>query len=170
MLIALTGTPGTGKTSVADELANRGYQVMRAADTIAPYVLEKDHARDADVIDTERWVEEFPGFDGIIEGHLSHLLPADRIIILRCRPDILKERLTARGYSREKVAENTEAEILDVLLIETLEEHTPEKIYEIDATDMSVSMVADMAEQIINGTGSPSHGTVDWLSVYADEL
>lgn len=170
MLIALTGTPGTGKSTVTQELAQRGYRIIRVNDTIGPYVLEKDEELDTRIVDTQRWSAEFPELDGIVEGHLSHLLPADRVIVLRCRPDILKTRLTERGYHQEKVAENVEAEMLDILLVEALEEHTPEMIYEIDATVMSVTELADMIEQIISGDASPGHGIVDWLSVCADLL
>ena len=44
--------------------------------------------------------------DGIVEGHLAHLLPCDRVVVLRCRPDILRERLAPRDYPEEKIAEN----------------------------------------------------------------
>lgn len=170
MLIALTGTPGTGKSTVAEELQRRGYRIIHVNDTIGPYVLENDEELDTRIVDTEQWIDEFPPFDGIVEGHLSHLLPADKVILLRCRPDILKSRLIERGYRTEKVAENVEAEMLDVLLVESLEEHAPEKIYEIDATVMSVPEVADMIERIITGDVPPAHGIVDWLSVCADLL
>ena len=36
MMIALTGTPGTGKTSVARELQRRGVHETHASDTIGP--------------------------------------------------------------------------------------------------------------------------------------
>jgi len=170
MLIALTGTPGTGKSTIADDLIQRGHRIIRVNDTIGPYITGTDPKQDTRIVDIERWSAEFPHSDGIIEGHLSHLLPAEQIIILRCRPDILKARLIERGYSEEKVSENTEAELLDVILIEALEEHTPEQIYEIDATDMSVPEVADMIDGIIAGRIAPGHGIVDWLSVCVDLL
>lgn len=170
MLIALTGTPGTGKSTVAEELQRRGHRIIHVNDTIGPYVLENDEELDTRIVDTGQWSDEFPPFDGIVEGHLSHLLPADKVILLRCRPDILKSRLIERGYRTEKVAENVEAEMLDVLLVESLEEHAPEKIYEIDATVMSVPEVVDMVEQIITGEAAPGYGMVDWLSVCADLL
>ncbi len=170
MLIALTGTPGTGKSTVAAELALRCHQVISVNDTIGPYILEHDEEQDTNIIDTERWRAEFPGHDGIVEGHLSHLLRADRIIVLRCRPDVLKKRLEMRGYHPEKVAENVEAEMLDVVLVESLEDHTPEKIYEIDATVMSVSELADWIGLILTGKAEPGHGKVDWLEVCADLL
>lgn len=170
MLIALTGTPGTGKSTVADELVKRGHPVIRATDTIGPYILEEDESRDAHVVDVERWRDEFPSYEGVVEGHLTHLLDATHVIVLRCRPDILKSRLISRGYHAAKVAENVEAELLDVILIEAMEEHTPEMIYEIDATDMSVAEVADMIEGIITGDVPPRQGIVDWLTLCADLL
>ena len=60
--------------------------------------------------------------------------PCDLVIILRCRPDILKSRLVKRGYRGEKIQENVEAEALDVILVETLEIHPPGHILEIDTT------------------------------------
>ncbi|MFH0967545.1 MAG: adenylate kinase family protein [Methanobacteriota archaeon] len=170
MLIALTGTPGTGKSTIANELAERGYQIIKVNDTIDPYVLEKNDKLDTRIVDTDRWSAEFPFKEGIVEGHLSHLLPVERVIVLRCRPDVLKSRLIDRGYHQDKVAENVEAEMLDVILIEALEEHTPELIYEIDATDMSVPEVADMLCGILAGNIPPGHGSVDWLSICADLL
>jgi adenylate kinase len=170
MLIALTGTPGTGKSAAADEIARRGHMVIRAADTIQPYILEFDEERNAGVVDTDRWSAEFPGTDAVVEGHLTHLLHADRVIILRCHPGIIRKRLAERGYHEEKVEENAEAELLDVILVEALELHTPEQIYECDVTDKTVAEVADLIESIMTGEVSPGHGLVDWLTVCADEI
>ena len=170
MMIALTGTPGTGKTSVAHELQRRGVKVTHASDTVQPYRLGADPERDTDIIDDERWVSEFKPVEGIIEGHLTHLLPADRIVILRCRPDVLKERLSKRGYSEEKIQENVESEILDVALAEAFDIHGQDILYEIDTTCMNIISCADMVEEIIRGTVKPAVGIVDWLISYGDML
>jgi adenylate kinase len=170
MLIALTGTPGTGKSTVAIELERRGHRIIKANDTIDPYVIENGREPDSRIVDTDRWSAEFPFHEGIVEGHIAHLLPAELIIVLRCRPDILRARLNTRGYHHGKTTENVEAELLDVILIEALEEHTPEQIYEIDATDMTVPEVADMIDDIVAGKVPPVHGSVDWLSSCADLL
>ncbi|HWQ67699.1 MAG TPA: adenylate kinase family protein [Methanospirillum sp.] len=168
MLTALTGTPGTGKSTVADELARRGHLVIRVTDTIIPYILEEDAAMQTRIVDTDQWAAEFPHSEGIVEGHIAHLLHVDRIILLRCRPDILKTRLETRKYPDAKVAENVEAELLDVLLVEALEEHGPDQVYEIDATNLSVVEVADQIEEIVFGKTSPIHGIVDWLALCPD--
>ncbi len=170
MLTAITGTPGTGKSSVAEELERRGKHVIRATETITPYVIGEDTTRDTLVIDTGRWADEFPATDGIVEGQISHLLRADQVVVLRCRPDVIRERLCARGYHEEKIRENVEAELVDVILVEALEEHDPTRIYEIDTTGMSLNIIADRIEHIIAGEEKPVYGTVDWLSVCQDLL
>jgi adenylate kinase len=163
MMIGITGTPGTGKTSVAGELERRGYCVVHLKETVAPYVVEADPLRDTLVIDVDRWAEEFSAIEGIVEGHLAHLLPCDRIVVLRCRPDILAYRLGGRtGYRTEKISENSEAEALDVILIETLEEHPPDRILELDTTNAGIQEIADKIEAFMRGDLLASHGSIDW--------
>lgn len=150
-MTGITGTPGTGKTAVAAELERRGHRVVRLTGTVRPYIVEEDRARQTLVVDVDRWAAEFEPVEGIVEGHLAHLLPCDRVVVLRCRPDVLAARLASRNYPEEKIAENVEAEALDVILIETLEEHPGEHVLEVDATALSVSAVADRIEQFIRG-------------------
>lgn len=162
MMIALTGTPGTGKTTLADILTERGIAVVSQKETMTPYILEHDAERDTDIIDEEAWVEDFVPVEGAIEGHLTHLLPADRVIVLRCRPDILAARLRKRGYGEEKVQENAEAEALDAILIEALEVHPEEHMLVIDTTDQRPEETADEIEAFIRGDAPPSLTVPDW--------
>lgn len=162
MMCGITGTPGTGKSSAADELARRGYPVVRLVDTVQPYTLSRDEERDTRIIDEERWAREFTPVEGFVEGHLAHLLPCDRVVVLRCRPDLLLGRLRSRGYGEAKCRENAEAEALDVCLIETLELHEPGHVLEIDATETPAAGVADLIEGFFLGRVAPSHGRIDW--------
>ncbi len=162
MMTALTGTPGTGKTTIASILRTRGMQVISQKETMAPYLLEHDTERDTDIIDEEAWADDFVPVEGIIEGHLTHLLPADRVVVLRCRPDILAARLRARGYAEEKVQENAEAEALDAIFIEALEVHPEEHITVIDTTTQSAQKTADEIEAFIRGDALHSLTVPDW--------
>jgi adenylate kinase len=162
MMDGITGTPGTGKTTIAAELRKRGHPVLDLKTTIQGYILEQDQIRDTLVIDEERWVREFPRIEGFVEGHLAHLLPCDRIIILRCRPDVLADRLKDRGYPEAKIAENVEAEALDVVLIEALEEYRKDQVLEIDTTARSAADCADTIEQFVRGAVRSSFGQIDW--------
>lgn len=162
MMCGITGTPGTGKSMISDELARRGHRVVHITDTIGPYVIGDDEERNAQVIDVERWADEFEPVDGFVEGHFAHLLACDRVVVLRCRPDELKVRLSQRKYRPAKIRENTEAEALDSCLIETVEEHDPSQIFELDTTGRDAQYCADRIEQFVKGQIPAGFGNIDW--------
>lgn len=162
MMYGISGTPGTGKSAIAEELEKRGYIVVHATETTREFIIETDIGRDTVIIDEEAWIASFSPVDGFVEGHLAHLLPCDRVILLRCRPDILKLRLSKRGYPVEKIRENAEAEALDVILVETLEIHPEENIIEIDTTSAGIPACVEQIEQFIRGEIPSSYGKNDW--------
>lgn len=165
MMVGIAGTPGTGKTAVGDVLAARGHQVVRVAETIEPFVIaEEGGVRE---VDEEAWATAFPPVNGYVEGGLSHFLSCDRLVILRCRPDVLRSRLEARGYPPAKVAENVEAEALDVILCEALEIHPPGHLLELETTARSAEETADLVEAFVDGRLGPSHGTFDFSGYLA---
>jgi adenylate kinase len=162
MMCGITGTPGTGKSIIANELAIRGHTVVHIVDTIGPYVSGDDEERDTRLIDTERWAAEFVPVDGFVEGHFAHLLSCDKIVVLRCRPDILKKRLAQRKYPARKIEENTEAEAMDVCLVEAVELFRPEQILELDTTENTPSMCADTIADFACGKIPARFGFTDW--------
>lgn len=140
VVLALTGTPGTGKSTLATELAKRDCPILDLTSLVKERGLHSgpDIERDILEVDLEQlaplareWVDTEAAKGNpkattqtvlILEGHLSHELGlATHILALRCEPRVLKERLEARGYSPAKVSENCEAEALDVILVEALE-------------------------------------------------
>lgn len=171
MLIALTGTPGTGKSSVAELLRRKGYRVASVVELAKKYDCIIDEEDGELVIDVENLANVID-FDGVVEGHLSHLLKPDLAIVLRCNPAVLKERLRERKWSEEKLMENVEAELLDVILVEALEQTG--EVYEIDTTEMSVDEVADVVDGIIKGVEEVRKrykpGRIDWLFELEDRL
>jgi len=162
MMCGITGTPGTGKSLIGTELARRGYTVVHLTDTVGPYITGLDEERDTRIIDVERWADEFVPVDGFVEGHFAHLLPCDRIIVLRCRPDALKARLALRKYREKKIRENAEAEALDSCLIETVERYDPLQILELDTTDRDAAYCADRIERFFRGEIPADFGHLDW--------
>ncbi|MEC8927431.1 MAG: adenylate kinase family protein, partial [Candidatus Thermoplasmatota archaeon] len=120
--IAITGTPGVGKTTFCSSLNRRTITVEEIAKTHG--CLDKVEDDGAAPIDVEKlattvvWPEENSLF---IDGHLSHLLPVDAIILIRCHPSVLRERLSQRAYSKSKIEENVECELIGVIAAECLE-------------------------------------------------
>lgn len=170
MMIGITGTPGTGKSTIAGILQRRGHVVVRAGETVGPFVLGDDPERDTKIVDGEAWAAAFTPVDGFVEGHLAHLLPCDRIVVLRCRPDVLEVRLQDRGYAGAKVRENAEAEALDVILVETLEKFERSQVLEIDTTTTSPDEAADLIAGFAAGTVPPSSGSIDWSAYLLEGL
>ncbi len=155
MLIGLTGTPGTGKSSVSDLLKERcGYRVIHLNELIKEERLysEVDEVRDTLVADMDKvsarvseLVDESDAVT-ILDSHLSHYI-ADIVIVLRASPDKLRERLSRRNYSQAKVSENVEAEALDVILVESVE--WCEKVFEINTTEATVEDIVKDVDEII---------------------
>jgi adenylate kinase len=162
MMCGITGTPGTGKSMIGTELARRGHTVVNLTTTVGPYISGEDEDRDAQIIDVDRWAAEFVPVDGFVEGHIAHLLPCDKIVVLRCRPDELKKRLAQRKYREAKILENAEAEALDVCLIETVEDFDPAQIFELDTTGRTAAYCADNIEGFIRGDIPADFGHLDW--------
>jgi len=164
MKIALTGVPGTGKTSIADELEKRGYKIIRINDIANDFTIGYDEERQSKIVDEDaldEYIKEIKE-DGIlfIEGHLSHLLNVDAVIILRCNPEELEKRLKEKKWNERKIKENLEAEALDIILDRALEKH--KKIWEIDTTKKSIDEIADEIEKIIKEFPPSRYGKIDW--------
>lgn len=167
MRIALTGTPGTGKTTVSECLDDAAVvhltQVIEANDLWS----DRDDDRDSLVVDiegVEAWLDanEPDAEVVVVESHLAHLLDVERVIVLRCHPEELSERLDARGISERKREENAESEALDVILVEAVDRHGPDAVYEIDTTGRAPAAVTDDVRDVITGDRDPSAGTVDF--------
>lgn len=164
--VAVTGTPGTGKTTATEALADRGVDVplIHLNDEIKDHDLwtERDVDRDSLITDIDAVARHLGEWNRVLESHLAHLFEADRVVVLRCEPSVLETRLQARGDSAEKASENAESEALDVVLSEAVDEHGSESVYEIDTTDRDPEAVADEIAAVLTGERSPSAGEVDF--------
>lgn len=136
-LIVVSGTPGTGKTTLAKKVAALldyaymdGSLIVKSAFPKAPL----DEKRGVPIIDERSFAREAlkivrsdpekakKGY--VLDSHLSHFLPkkyVKRCIITKCDLKALQKRLTLRGYSAEKVRENIDSEIFDTSLVEARE-------------------------------------------------
>jgi len=174
MIVALTGTPGTGKTSVAEVLRSKGFEVIdlnkEAYDN--NFLIGKDVKRNSNIVDIDKinnYVYSKYGGKEIVfmEGHLSHLLKnIEKIIVLRCNPKILEKNLLKKGWKKEKIKENIEAETLDVILCETFEIHKERNIFEIDTSDKSVEEISNMIVELVESKFKMMKkykiGKIDW--------
>jgi adenylate kinase len=168
MRVALTGTPGTGKTTVADRLQT-DLRIVHLNDVIREAGLTEsvDEERDSLVADLDAvgaWLDDHEAEHGdlLVESHLAHLFEADRVVVLRCAPGTLERRLLDRGEPGAKARENAESEALDVLLSEAVERHGEGRVYEVVAADRDPGVVAREVEAVVAGERDPSAGGVDY--------
>ena len=166
MLVAITGTPGVGKSTVSSIL-RRTYRVIDIHSYAEEHDLFEEFDDDAGSYDVdveklnESVMSEDIGGTVFIDGHLSHFIDVDLIIVLRCDPRVIHDRLKARGYDDKKIDENVQTEILDVILYESVESRIP--TYEIDCTHLTPEEVASKMISILNGdTDGTEPGTVNW--------
>ena len=169
--IIVTGTPCTGKTTLAKTLAKKlnfnyidankivkkyniaeGYDkkrktkivdanklnkaLIKEIETIKKYQLNKksiikninieNSIKDKSIKSNKNKKIKNKNIENgiIIDSHLSHYLPkkcVDLCIVAKCDIRELKRRLENRGYDKNKVRENLDAEIFDVCLSEAKE-------------------------------------------------
>ena len=132
MIIVISGTPGTGKTTIAKFLAKKYRLKYIEGDKF----IQKNKLR-------EDWDKRLRTWNVntnklnmaliklikkeknlVIDSHLGHYLPkkyVDICIIVKCNPKVLRRRLTERKYHEEKIKHNTDSELFDVCLNEARE-------------------------------------------------
>ena len=170
--IFITGTPCTGKTTVSEVLSSKlNCQLIKINDLAIEndFVLGIDEDKGYKVIDipklNEKVSEIIDDSDELIifEGHLAHLCDgADKVIVLRVRPEILRSRLEGRDYSESKIRENLEAEAMGVCSFEAYETYG-DRVFEIDASDLTVDETADEIATFVSGEKTFSFGEIDFM-------
>jgi adenylate kinase len=182
--IAITGTPGSGKTSVAEfglTNSNRDWPLSIISDKELAkkngFLGKIDSNDGAQPIDVERLVTtlseqwaQSPEDDTLIDGHLSHLLPVDAIVIIRCNPEVLQVRMQDRGWSKSKIDENAEWELLGAAWNDEHEwGNTP--VLELDSTGTSVdSLFSQIETWMRDGFKHESpEQRIDWITVLHGE-
>lgn len=168
MKVAITGTPGTGKSTISKVAANlAGFRLIDVNGFAKERGLfcKKDKKRGSWVVDVAALGKESAKLSGnvMFEGHLSHYCRPDIAIVLRLNPKELEKRLKSRGWGIEKVTENVEAEAVGVCLSDAL--GACKKVFEVDATGKSAETVAKEISGIISGKSRQKYaaGKVDWL-------
>ena len=177
-VIFISGTPCTGKTTVANDLneylSDNGLdsKLIRINDFAFEndLVLGEDPDKFYKVIDIDglndclnEEINQRSSGILIVEGHLSHLCEgADKMIVLRLNPSILKNRLEERSYAESKIQENLEAEALAVCSAEAYEIYG-DKTNEIDASDKSVEEIRDLIIAIASDKIECPVGSIDFM-------
>ena len=142
-VIAITGTPGTGKSAIAKKLsllldyayidgsalakkAYVGYDRLRRTHIAEPSLFTNEVLKVRDACRKKGM---------IVDSHLSHTLPRTAVkacVVLTSDLPPLEVRLKNKGFKKAKIRENLDAEIFDTILIEAKEQK--HKIIKFDST------------------------------------
>lgn len=149
MIISISGSVGTGKTTVSKLLGKKLNlkvidlnQFAKDNNLISGY----DKKRDVDIIDVKKIDQKIQKLDNvIIESHYAHDIRSDLNIILRTNPTELRKRLEKRGWKKDKIEENVLTEIMEIILSEALE--SGKKTIIIDTTNKNPEQVVEEIEK-----------------------
>lgn len=132
-VIIITGTPGTGKTSLAQILSKElGFKTIKVKKMIEEKNLCEAYDREnqCKIVDLKKLkpllvkkIKESKE-DLVIESHLSHHIPkqyVDLCLVTKTEIKTLHHRLKKRDYSKNKIRDNLDAEIFDLCLTEAQE-------------------------------------------------
>jgi adenylate kinase len=174
-VFVITGTPGTGKTTVSRVLSTKleaHHIELSSYSKENGFILEEDEERDTSVVDMDALSQaiqkEITGKKTvIIDGHYGQdLLDPDEVemtIILRKQPWDLQPVLEGRGYSGEKVWENLEAEIMGVITHQSTEIYPAEKLGEVDTSGKTPDETVEEIFELIQAGKRGKFDPIDWI-------
>lgn len=140
MRIIITGSPGTGKTTIAKLLSERmGIGLISIKRVVDEAGLSRGRKHEVDIGELREALSFLEKKDDyVIEGHLASelRLPSDFIFVLRTHPRELRRRMERRGYGKRKIEENLMAEMLDYCL-QRVEAEYGKRPLELDTTGRS---------------------------------
>jgi adenylate kinase len=171
--LGLTGTPGTGKKSIAPLLAARLKIPSVSLNEYASELGLGERKNGALLVDTEELrtsILKHQPRPSLVYGHLlPEVLRADeveRVFVLRCDPRVLKRRLFSRGYNEAKVRQNLEAELIGVVMYACISAYSDESVFGFDTTRTSAEQAArTLARRFIRPNLHESE--IDWVPSYA---
>nr|CCA23523.1 adenylate kinase putative [Albugo laibachii Nc14] len=164
--ILVTGTPGTGKSSLCHELSERsGFRHINVGELIKERHLfsERDEAYDCLILDEDKVLDEMEEMlaEGgqIVDFHSCDFFPEryfDLVVVLQVSNTILYDRLKARKYNEKKLQENVECEIMQVVLQEAMESYPTEIVQALE--NETITCMEQNLERILH-----------WICLYAQQ-
>jgi len=166
----ITGSPGTGKHTIAKLISSKLNLEIIDINKIAISngVFEKNNGTlDVDVYKLKKIINKMDSENSILVGHLAPYVISPKnvemAVVLRKSPYKLQSTYKKRRYSSKKSLENIGSEILGIVHHDTVHEFGREKTFQIDTTDKSIYATVKKVESIFKGNRTEDN--VDWLQL-----
>jgi len=173
-VLLITGTPGTGKTTISKRIAEElDADYISVTGLVKRFRLEAsfDTERHTKVVDLTRTRaklrEQLQRKEGwvVVDTHVPDCLPKElirRVVVLRCHPGILERRLRAKAWSTRKIQENVLAELLDSCLMVAVDYYGSKRIVQLDNSNWNIrKSTAAVKALLLQPTRSRIR--VDWI-------
>ena len=174
MNLIITGNPGVGKHTIADEMMKTGDYDLFDINKIAfeSKNIEKDESSvEVDVENLKNHLKNKLSKKSLIVGHLAPYVvnksDIDLVIVLRKNPYKLAETYEQRRYSKEKIKENLGSEILGIITNDTISNFGREKTFQIDVSNSTPNAVVSKIDDIINRNYDGDD--IDWLPLIQEK-
>lgn len=138
-----TGTPGTGKTTLAKEVAQAtGLNHIGIGELAKEnnFYLNYDQELESYELDEDKVIDEIDDTmkegGNVVDYHGCDFFPErwfDIVFVLRTDNTILYERLEKRHYNERKLQENIQCEIFQTILDEAKESYRSEIVFELSS-------------------------------------
>ncbi len=169
MSIVITGNPGVGKHTIAQEIAEKLELSIIDINSIAKdaglFEKNKD-TYDVDTVKLEKILEQKISEKKVIVGHLApYVLDKTKVkivIVLRRNPYDLISVYKERKYTDEKSKENLGSEVLGVILHDAISKFQ-EKAFQINTSGKSIQEVVKKVMALISN--NEGNEEVDWLDL-----
>lgn len=142
-MICITGIPGSGKSTLCEKLRESGIKCVSVLE-----ISGFESCRSGDEVDIDCLSEKLNQerkTDLVIEGHFSHLLGCESVIILDRNEKEVVQELLKRGYPDKKIKENIDALRSDIIYHETLDLLPSTRIIRIEVEEGRQDKVLDQA-------------------------
>lgn len=143
--ILVTGTPGTGKSTLSAEIAAKtGLNYISVGDFAKENELfcGYDDEYACPVLDEDRLIDELEERvsegGNVVDYHSCDLFPErwfDVVFVLRTETSFLYDRLQNRGYAGKKLEDNMQCEIFQMILEEARESYKLEIVHELPSNN-----------------------------------
>ena len=174
MVLVITGNPGVGKHTIANEILQSKKHELLDINKIAinAEIIEKaQDTVEVDVNNLKKYLDDLITEKSLVVGHLAPYVVnsknIDSAIVLRKNPYKLLDIYKKRGYSEKKIKDNLGSEILGIIANDSIINFGRKKTFQIDTTDSTPKTIVSKIDDIINRCDNGDD--IDWLPLIQEK-
>ena len=174
MVLVITGNPGVGKHTIANEILQSKKHELLDINKIAidAEIIEKvQDAVEVDINNLKKYLDDLITEKSLVVGHLAPYVVnsknIDSAIVLRKNPYKLLDIYKKRGYSEKKIKDNLGSEILGIIANDSIINFGQKKTFQIDTTDSTPKTIVSKIDDIINRCDNGDD--IDWLPLIQEK-